>query len=147
MVTSPSRPSRLSTHNRVPSSPPPSRGLLRHRQKNRREHRPPGLHQGLRATRMSPLLVLHVVVSLVGLATGLVVVYGLIRDNPHAAGRPLSSRPRSCGFVAVRPAMLPLDTTAVDGTPKIQGLFRDSNFSSWPSSHAISSMPARAPTI
>jgi len=33
---------------------------------------------------MSPLLFVHVVVSLVGIATGLVVVYGLIGGQPHA---------------------------------------------------------------
>jgi len=33
---------------------------------------------------MSPLLFVHVVVSLVGIATGLVVVYGLIGGRPHA---------------------------------------------------------------
>jgi hypothetical protein len=32
---------------------------------------------------MSPLLFVHVVVSLIGIATGLVVVYGLIRGRPH----------------------------------------------------------------
>ena len=34
---------------------------------------------------MSPLLFLHVVVSLVGIATGLVVAYGLIAGRPHAS--------------------------------------------------------------
>jgi hypothetical protein len=32
---------------------------------------------------MSPLLFVHVVVSLIGIATGLVVVYGLISGKPH----------------------------------------------------------------
>jgi hypothetical protein len=32
---------------------------------------------------MSPLLFVHVVVSLIGIATGLVVVYGLIGGKPH----------------------------------------------------------------
>jgi hypothetical protein len=32
---------------------------------------------------MSPLLFVHVVVSLIGIATGLVVLYGLITDKPH----------------------------------------------------------------
>lgn len=33
---------------------------------------------------MSPLLFVHVVVSLIGIATGLVVLYGLVTGRPHA---------------------------------------------------------------